>query len=141
MKLALASSVLVGATSVMADDFSVDWWIVDGGGDMWTGGGDFEETDSSGHARIAHGNYGLMAHGNTAGRRPELGEYGAPERFKRMRDAVGEGEPLDMSISGALRDAIVALDPDIHSIEDPHAPRTEHILDADGDAERGTVEQ
>jgi hypothetical protein len=42
MRLALASSVLVGATSLMADDFSVDWWTVDGGGEMWTTGGDFE---------------------------------------------------------------------------------------------------
>ena len=55
MRLALVSSVLVGTANVMADDFSVDWWTVDGGGDMWTSGGDFEETDSSGYARIAPG--------------------------------------------------------------------------------------
>jgi hypothetical protein len=42
MRLALASSVLVGAASVTADDFSIDWWTVDGGGEMWTTGGDFE---------------------------------------------------------------------------------------------------
>jgi len=26
----------------IADDFAIDWWTVDGGGEMWTTGGDFE---------------------------------------------------------------------------------------------------
>ena len=28
--------------AVLADDFAIDWWTVDGGGEMWTTGGDFE---------------------------------------------------------------------------------------------------
>ena len=70
-------------------------------------------------------------------RRPELRDYNALERFKRMRADIGETEPVDLSPSQALHDAIVEFDPDIHSIEHPDAPRTEHILGADGDAERG----
>jgi hypothetical protein len=70
-------------------------------------------------------------------RRPELRDYNALERFKRMRADIGETRPLDLSASQALHDAIVEFDPDIHSIEQPHGPRTEHILGADGDAEHG----
>ena len=36
LMLALASP------AALADDFDVDWYTVDGGGDMWTTGGDFE---------------------------------------------------------------------------------------------------
>ena len=36
LMLALASA------AALADDFDVDWYTVDGGGDMWTTGGDFE---------------------------------------------------------------------------------------------------
>ncbi|MBU0616797.1 MAG: hypothetical protein KKI02_03695, partial [Planctomycetes bacterium] len=43
-KLAVGITVLlVAATGVVADDFTLDWWTVDGGGEMFTtGGGDFE---------------------------------------------------------------------------------------------------
>jgi hypothetical protein len=44
IKLAWAAAVaLIATTAVVADDFSLDWWTVDGGGEMFTtGGGDFE---------------------------------------------------------------------------------------------------
>jgi hypothetical protein len=32
----------VAALSAPADDFDLDWWTFDGGGEMWTTGGDFE---------------------------------------------------------------------------------------------------
>ena len=42
-KLALAISVAaLAATGVVGQDFTLDWWTVDGGGEMWTTGGDFE---------------------------------------------------------------------------------------------------
>ena len=36
LMLALAS------TAALTDDFDVDWYTIDGGGEMWTAGGDFE---------------------------------------------------------------------------------------------------
>ena len=42
LMLALASA------AALADDFDVDWYTVDGGGDMWTTGGDFELSGSIG---------------------------------------------------------------------------------------------
>jgi hypothetical protein len=44
IKLAWAAAVaLIATTAVVADDFSLDWWTVDGGGEMFTtDGGDFE---------------------------------------------------------------------------------------------------
>ena len=41
-KLTLGIVALLATTSVAADDFSLDWWTIDGGGEMWTTGGDFE---------------------------------------------------------------------------------------------------
>jgi hypothetical protein len=51
-------------------------------------------------------------------RRPELRDYNALERFKRMRAAAGQTEPLDLSASQALHDAIVEFDPAVHSLDD-----------------------
>ncbi|UCF35190.1 MAG: hypothetical protein JSV78_07770, partial [Phycisphaerales bacterium] len=68
-------------------------------------------------------------------RRPELRDYNALERFKRMRAAVGETDPLDLSAAQALRDAIVEFDPAIHGLEHPYAPRTEGVPGSHGDAE------
>ena len=48
-------------------------------------------------------------------RRPELRDYNALARFKRMRADIGETEPLDLSNSQALHDAIVEFDPAVHS--------------------------
>jgi len=42
LKLVLTITVLFAATSAMAGDFTLDWWTVDGGGEMWTAAGDFE---------------------------------------------------------------------------------------------------
>jgi hypothetical protein len=33
---------VVTAANSLADDFELDWWTIDGGGEMWTTGGDFE---------------------------------------------------------------------------------------------------
>ena len=42
--IALPAVVLLfaGNPGVIADDFTIDWWTVDGGGEMWTTGADFE---------------------------------------------------------------------------------------------------
>lgn len=40
-RLALSLMLIVTGLAV-ADDFDLDWWTVDGGGDMWTVGGDYE---------------------------------------------------------------------------------------------------
>ncbi|HUU83571.1 MAG TPA: hypothetical protein VM243_08710 [Phycisphaerae bacterium] len=38
----LAILGLIAAGGLQADDFALDWWSIDGGGDMWTTGGEFE---------------------------------------------------------------------------------------------------
>ncbi len=38
----LIFGLLPAAASLALADFSLDWWTVDGGGDMWTTGGGFE---------------------------------------------------------------------------------------------------
>jgi len=42
IKLTLSVIALLGTASVVADDFTVDWYTVDGGGAMGASGGDFE---------------------------------------------------------------------------------------------------
>ncbi len=42
IKLTLGIIVLFATASVAASDFSLDWWNIDGGGEMFTTGGDFE---------------------------------------------------------------------------------------------------
>ena len=43
LKLAMGLTVLLlGAGGVVADDFALDWWTIDCGGQMFTTGGDFE---------------------------------------------------------------------------------------------------
>jgi hypothetical protein len=39
---ALALLGLVAVGGLQADDFAIDWWTFDGGGEMWTTGGEFE---------------------------------------------------------------------------------------------------
>ena len=34
--------VLATATTASADNLTIDWWTIDGGGEMWTAGGNFE---------------------------------------------------------------------------------------------------
>jgi hypothetical protein len=41
-KLVLSTAVLFVAIAVLADDFEIDWYTVDSGGEMFTIGGDFE---------------------------------------------------------------------------------------------------
>jgi len=42
-RLALTISIAVlAAAGGTAGDFTLDWWTIDGGGEMWTAGGDFE---------------------------------------------------------------------------------------------------
>ena len=42
IKLTLLIVALLATTSVAANDFTLDWYTVDGGGEMWTTGGEFE---------------------------------------------------------------------------------------------------
>ncbi|MBU0640895.1 MAG: hypothetical protein KKB50_18670 [Planctomycetes bacterium] len=42
ISLTLGTIALLAATTVAADDFTLDWWTIDDGGEMWTTGGDFE---------------------------------------------------------------------------------------------------
>jgi hypothetical protein len=42
IKLTLGIIALLAAADVAANDFSLDWWTVDSGGEMFTTGGDFE---------------------------------------------------------------------------------------------------
>jgi len=38
----LAALTIATFAPAVADDFALDWWTFDGGGEMWTTGGDFE---------------------------------------------------------------------------------------------------
>jgi hypothetical protein len=38
----LAALAIATFAPAVADDFAIDWWTIDGGGEMWTAGGDFE---------------------------------------------------------------------------------------------------
>jgi hypothetical protein len=50
--LVVALGVLLVAcvSGVIADDFTLDWWTVDGGGHMWTSAGEFELSGTIGQA-------------------------------------------------------------------------------------------
>jgi hypothetical protein len=49
-------------------------------------------------------------------RRPELRQFNALERFKAMRAATGETEPLSLEASDGLRDVIIEFDPAVHEL-------------------------
>jgi hypothetical protein len=51
--LIMVSAALFGASNVVGNDFEIDWWTVDGGGDMWTTGGDFELSGTIGQPDAA----------------------------------------------------------------------------------------
>jgi hypothetical protein len=42
INVTLGIVALLATASVVANDFSLDWWTIDGGGEMFTTGGDFE---------------------------------------------------------------------------------------------------
>jgi hypothetical protein len=43
-----AIAPLLAVSGVRGDDFDLDWWTIDGGGEMWTTGGDFELSGTAG---------------------------------------------------------------------------------------------
>jgi len=55
-------------------------------------------------------------------RRPDLERFNPLERFKAMREAIGKTEPLDLTASQALHDAVVEFDPAVHSTGKPEDP-------------------
>lgn len=44
----LAALAVLFAATALADDFSLDWYTIDNGGDLWTIGGDFELSGTAG---------------------------------------------------------------------------------------------
>ena len=46
----LVALLVVSAGPAVGDDFDVDWFTIDGGGDMWTAGGEFELSGTIGQA-------------------------------------------------------------------------------------------
>jgi hypothetical protein len=40
--MTLAALTIATFAPAVADDFAIDWWTIDGGGEMFTAGGDFE---------------------------------------------------------------------------------------------------
>ena len=67
----------------------------------------------------------MASHRQRYGEYPELRQYNALERFKGMRATLGDQEPLDLSASHALRDAITEFDPAVHELPRPHHLRPE----------------
>ncbi len=47
IRVLMVLSTISGAAA-LADDFDLDWWTVHGGGDMWTSGGEFELSGTTG---------------------------------------------------------------------------------------------
>jgi hypothetical protein len=77
--------LLFAATGTLAADFSIDWWTVDGGGEMFTTGGDFELSGTIGQP---DGNPVVMAGGDfelTGGFWPGVGQF-------CFADLDGDGE-------------------------------------------------
>jgi hypothetical protein len=56
----------------------------------------------------------MKDHRDLYARRPDLRRFNSLERFKNMRMAKGISEPVDLSASHMLRDAIQEYDPAIH---------------------------
>ncbi|MFH1749122.1 MAG: dockerin type I domain-containing protein [Planctomycetota bacterium] len=51
LKLSVRFAVILAAGTVAAaEDFSIDWWTVGGGGEMWTTGGDYELSGTVGQS-------------------------------------------------------------------------------------------
>ncbi len=46
----LVAGLVVTVVPTPADIFTIDWWTLDGGGVMWTAGGDFEVSGTIGQA-------------------------------------------------------------------------------------------
>ncbi len=70
--LIMASVAFLGASNVVGDDFEIDWWTADGGGDMWGAGGDFELSGTIGQPDAG----GVMTGGDfelTGGFWPSMG--------------------------------------------------------------------
>ncbi|GAG30776.1 unnamed protein product, partial [marine sediment metagenome] len=54
--------MLALAPAALAQDFAIDWWTVDGGGEMFSSGGDFELSGTIGQpdaGTLAGGDYAL----------------------------------------------------------------------------------
>ena len=65
IKLTLGIIALVAAASVAADDFSLDWWTIDSGGETFSNGGNFELGGTIGQpdaspTLVAGGDYELV---------------------------------------------------------------------------------
>jgi hypothetical protein len=56
----------------------------------------------------------MVPHRERYSEHPDLRKYNALERFKAMRVAADEGQPVDLAASQALRDAIEEYDPAVH---------------------------
>lgn len=63
---------------------------------------------------------------------PDLRQYNALERFKAMRTCSGNGEPLDLSASEALRNAVEEYDPRIHGAVESQLDRARTVRQAAG---------
>lgn len=49
-RLAVLCLVACSALTVVADDYTLDWYTIDGGGEMWSTGGDYELSGTIGQA-------------------------------------------------------------------------------------------
>lgn len=83
IKLTLGIIALVATARVAANDFSLDWWSIDGGGFVWTTGGSYE----------LGGTVGQPDAGAMTG-----GEFELTGGF--WSGAVGAGQPLPGDCNG-----------------------------------------
>ena len=67
---------------------------------------------------------------------PELRDYNALERFRRMHAAAGQTMPLDLSAAQALHDAIVEFDPAVHSFDERRELEARETIEMGADQPR-----
>lgn len=69
----------------------------------------------------------MASHRTAYQQHPELRQYNAFERFNKMRSSIGETQPVDLSASTTLKNAIHEFDPSVDKVETPVDPNLQDV--------------
>lgn len=69
----------------------------------------------------------MASHRTAYQQHPELRQYNAFERFIKMRSNIGETQPINLSASTTLKNAIHEFDPAVDKLETPDIPNLQDI--------------
>lgn len=69
----------------------------------------------------------MASHRKAYQEHPELRQYNAFERFNKMRSSIGETQPVDLSASTTLKNAIHEFDPSVDKVETPVDPNLQDV--------------